>query len=129
MSDNPQPDKDLKFVGSSRKDLAKLPKPVKQVFGRALRKVQRGGMPQNAEAFKQGGPGCMELKENHDKATYRTMYVAKFADAIYVLHCFQKKSKSGIATPQADIDVIRERYKLAEQQSKLNLLSSKVKHK
>jgi phage-related protein len=126
---NPSPgDKDLKFVGSSRKDLAALPKPVKRAFGHALRQVQRGRTPQNAEAFKQGGPGCMELKEGHDRATYRTMYVAKFEDAVYVLHSFQKKSKSGIATPQSEIDVIRERYRLAEQQSKLNLMSSKVKH-
>jgi phage-related protein len=129
MSDTPQGDKSLKFVGSSRKDLAALPKSVKRAFGQALRQVQRGRTPQNAEAFKQGGAGCMELKESGERATYRTMYVAKFDDAVYVLHSFQKKSKSGIATPQSEINVVRERYKLAEQQSRLNLMGSKVKRK
>jgi len=71
----------------------------------------------------------MELKENHDRATFRTMYVAKFPDGVYVLHVFQKKSKSGIATPQEDIDLVQERYKLAEQQSHMNLADTKVKHK
>ena len=118
----------MAFVGASRKDLARLVEPVRRAFGHALRKVQRGMMPINAVPFPQGGAGCMELKEDHDKATYRTMYIAKFADAIYVLHAFQKKSKAGIATPQKDIDLVRERYRLAEQQSKLNLASTKVKH-
>jgi phage-related protein len=127
MLDSQRRDKDLVFVGSSRKDLAKLAKPVRRAFGQALRKVQRGITPTNAASFLQGGAGCMELKEDHDKATYRTMYVAKFADAVYVLHAFQKKSKAGIATPQKDIDLVRERYRLAEQQSKLNLTSTRVK--
>ncbi len=129
MPDPQKSDKDLAFIGTSRKDLAKLIEPVRRAFGHTLRKVQQGKTPANAAPFPQGGAGCMELKEDHDKATYRTMYVAKFADAIYVLHAFQKKSKAGIATPQKDIDLVRERYRLAEQESKMKLAGTKVRHK
>jgi len=129
MFDPQRADKDLFWVATSRKDMRALPQDVHRKFGFGLRAIQGGDTPANAAAFPQGGSGCMELKENHDRATFRTMYVAKFPDGVYVLHVFQKKSKSGIATPQEDIDLVQERYKLAEQQSHMNLADTKVKHK
>jgi len=53
--------------------------------------------------------------ENHDRSAYRAVYTAKFGDVVYVLHVFQKKSKSGIATPQHEINIIRERLKYADE--------------
>lgn len=61
-----------------------------------------------------GGAGVLEVVEDHDGDTFRAVYTVKFSSAVYVLHAFQKKSKSGIKTPQTDIDLIRQRLKLAE---------------
>jgi len=61
-----------------------------------------------------GGARVMEIIDRHDTNTYRAIYTVQFADVIYVLHSFQKKSKSGIATPQRDIELIR--CRLAEAQ-------------
>jgi phage-related protein len=57
----------------------------------------------------------LEVVEDHDGDTYRTVYTVRFAEAVYVLHIFQKKSKKGIATPQEEISKIRVRLKLAEE--------------
>lgn len=62
-----------------------------------------------------GGAGVLEVVEDHDGDTFRAVYTVKFASAVYVLHAFQKKSKSGIKTLQTDIDLIKQRLKLAEQ--------------
>ena len=61
-----------------------------------------------------GGAGVMEIVDRYDTNTYRAVYTVQFAEVIYVLHAFQKKSRRGIATPQKDIDLIRRR--LAEAQ-------------
>ena len=61
-----------------------------------------------------GGAGVLEIVEDDQGGTYRAVYTVKFKEAIFVLHVFQKKSKSGIATPKSDIDIIRERLKVAE---------------
>ena len=104
--------KPLDWVGSSLDDLKSFPSPVIQVFGFELHEVQSGLMPKSAKPLK-GINGVYELRENHDGNTYRAAYIAKLKDRIYVLHCFQKKSKSGIATPQPDIDLIKKRLALA----------------
>ncbi|NDV25797.1 type II toxin-antitoxin system RelE/ParE family toxin [Desulfovibrio sp. JC010] len=103
----------LFWVGSSRKDLLSQPHEVRQCVGYALHVVQNGRQPDNSKPFKQGGAGVMEIVVNHDSDTFRTMYVAKLQKGIYVLHSFQKKSKSGKATPKPDIDKIQARYKEA----------------
>jgi phage-related protein len=90
-----------------------LPDMVKRAFGLSLYAVQCGETPPNAKSLK-GFSGILELKENDARGTYRTVYAVKLSDVIYVLHVFQKKSKSGIATPKPDMDVIRLRLKLAE---------------
>jgi phage-related protein len=61
-----------------------------------------------------GGAGVLEVVEDATGGTYRAVYTVKFAEAVFVLHCFQKKSKSGIATPKGDMDLIRARLKVAE---------------
>ena len=61
-----------------------------------------------------GGAGVLEIVENDIGGTYRAVYTVKFDEAVFVLHCFQKKSKSGIATPKEDMEIIRARLKLAE---------------
>lgn len=60
------------------------------------------------------GPGILEVVEDDVGGTYRAVYTVKFQEAVFVLHCFQKKSKSGIATPKEDMDIIRARLKVAE---------------
>lgn len=62
-----------------------------------------------------GGAGILEIIENDQGGTYRAVYTVKFSEAVFVLHVFQKKSKHGIATPKTDMNIIRERLKVAEQ--------------
>ena len=61
-----------------------------------------------------GGAGVLELIEDDIGGTYRAVYTVKFAEAVFVLHCFQKKSKRGVATPKVDMDIIQARLKVAE---------------
>jgi len=79
--------------------------------------AQQGGRPAEAKPLKGivSGAGVLELVERHDGDTYRVVYTVRFADAVYVLHAFQKKSKRGIKTPKHEIDVIRARLKSAEE--------------
>ena len=107
--------KELVFVGSSRKELRAVPLSVRRAFGLALFAVQVGETPPAAKPLKGfGGAGVMELIEDSRGDTYRAVYTVKFALKVYVLHVFQKKSKSGVATPKHDIELIRERLKRAE---------------
>ena len=108
-------EKRLIWVGSSKKDYLELPDAVQDVFGYALHVVQSGGKPRTAKplkGFKSGG--ILELVDDHARDTFRAVYTVRFATAVYVLHAFQKKAKKGIATPQADIDLIRQRLRDAE---------------
>jgi len=77
--------------------------------------VQLGGQPPSAKPWKVNGPGVYELIEDVRGDTYRVAYTVRFAKAVYVLHCFQKKSPSGIRTARQDIELIHERLKLARQ--------------
>jgi phage-related protein len=107
-------EKPLHWVGSAKKDLLALPDDVIDDFGYALGAVQLGATPAQAKPWKGEGPGVLELLENHRGDTFRAVYTVRFAKAVYVLHCFQKKSPSGIKTAQSDIDLIHERLKLAQ---------------
>lgn len=107
--------KPLIWIGSSRKDLRKLPDDVKDELGRALLDVQYGDTPRCAKALSGfGGASIMEIVEDSDGSTYRAVYTAKFGDVVYVLHAFQKKSHTGIKTPEHEIDLVKSRLKLAE---------------
>lgn len=90
-----------------------MPEPVRGAFGRLLLDAQHGDTPAGAKPLKELR-GVLELVEDYDTNTYRAVYTARFAEAVYVLHVFQKKSKRGIATPKADIDLVKWRLKQAE---------------
>ena len=65
-----------------------------------------------------GGAGVLEIVEDDTGGTFRAVYTVKFKEAVFVLHCFQKKSKRGVATPKTDLDIIRARLKVAEARAK-----------
>ena len=113
-SDRPVP-KPCIFVGASRRELKALPDAVQREVGFALFDAQCGGKPLSAKPLKGfGGTGVLEIVENFDGDTYRAVYTVRFSEAVYVLHAFQKKSKRGIATPKATIDIIKARLRTAE---------------
>lgn len=96
-----------------------MPNGVRQTFGFALYQAQIGLLHPDAKPLKGfGSAGVLEVVEDWRGDTYRAVYTVRFADAVYVLHCFQKKSKHGIQTPKREIDLIRERLKEAETQAK-----------
>ena len=114
--DKPPSLKSLYWVGSSKRDLRSLPGPVEDLFGYALYLAQDGKKHERAKPLKGFGPaGVLEVVEDWDRSTYRAVYTVRFEGAVFVLHMFQKKSKRGAATPKTDIDLIRERLKVAEQ--------------
>lgn len=108
-------EKRLEWVGSSHKDLMALPVEVRRMFGFALSLAQAGDQHDDAKVLKGfGGAGVLEVVESDVGGTYRAVYTVKFKKAVFVLHCFQKKSKRGIATPKEDMDIIHARLKVAE---------------
>jgi phage-related protein len=110
------PRKPLKWVGSSKRDLKAMPEDVKDTFGHAIDLAQAGGRYQGAKVLAGfGSVGVLEVVEDSRGDTYRAVYTVKFSGWVYVLHCFQKKSKSGIKTPQEDLDLIRSRLKIARE--------------
>lgn len=109
--DAPKP---LLWVGSSRKDLQGMPAQVQDTFGYALHLAQTGGKHIQAKPLRGfGSAGVLEVVESGAGSTYRAVYTVKIAGAVYVLHCFQKKATTGIATPKPDMDLVRERLKAA----------------
>ena len=112
----PTPPKPVFWVASSKKDVRKFPKGVRQTVGQALFDAQTGGKHPDAKPLKGfKGAGVLEVVEDDDGSTYRAVYTVKFAGVVYVLHAFQKKSKSGIKTPQAEMETVRRRLKAAEE--------------
>ena len=108
-------EKPLVWIGSSKKDLMTLSTNVRKFFGHALDFAQRGDRHNAAKVLKGfGSAGVLEVVEDDVGGTYRAVYTVKFEEAVFVLHCFQKKSKSGITTPKEDMDIIRARLKVAE---------------
>jgi len=108
-------EKRLFWIGSSKKDLMALPKDVRKFFGHALDFSQRGEQHDSAKVMKGfGGTRVLEIVKNDIAGTYRAFYTVKFEEAMFVLHCFQKKSKSGIATPKEEMKIIHARLKVAE---------------
>ena len=111
----PRNEKPLEWIGGSHKDLMALPVDVRRFFGFALSLAQAGDRHDAAKALKGfGGAGVLEVVEDDVGGTYRAVYTVKFAEAVFVLHCFQNKSKRGIATPKEEMDIIHARLKVAE---------------
>lgn len=101
----------LVWMGNSRKNIREFPEQVRASIGYALQLVQAGETPLDAKIFKGVGRGVYEIVKRYDTDTYRVVYAVKIGEKVYVLHAFQKKSKQRIKTPQADIDLIKQRYK------------------
>src|ERR1700723_1839141 len=98
------------WVGSSRQDLREFPNAVQDHMGYALYVAQRGGKHRHAKTLKGfGGAGVVEVVKDSRGDTFRAVYTVRFADAVYVLHAFQKKSKGGQTTPRREIELIQRR--------------------
>lgn len=114
MITRPRATTPLRWIGSSRKDYMTFPQSVQETFGFELYLAQTGQHPPSAKPLKGLGSGVVELIEAFDGDAYRAIYTVRFASAVYVIHAFKKKSKTGIKTPQSDIDLIKARLKDAE---------------
>jgi phage-related protein len=116
MTREPVPgEKPLFWIGSSLKEMSRFPSEVQRSIGFALSAAQYGGKHPSAKPWKCDGPGVLEIVKDHDGDTFRAIYTVRFANAVYVLHAFQKKSPHGIATSQRDVFLVKERLKLAQQ--------------
>jgi phage-related protein len=115
MPTSPQP-KPLFWMSSTHDELRRFPQEVRQVMGYALYLAQCGDKHLDAKPLKGfGGAGVLEVVADHDGDTYRAVYTVRFADAVYALHAFQKKSKRGVATPKREIERIRQRLRQAQE--------------
>ena len=114
MSFKANQEKPVYWIASSKRDLLSFPGEVIDDIGYALGVVQLGGTPTTAKAWKGEGPGVLEIVEDGRGDTFRAVYTVRFKKAVYVLHCFQKKSPSGKRTASTDIELIHERLKLAQ---------------
>jgi phage-related protein len=104
----------VRWMGDSLKVLRSFPEAAQDDIGHSLMLVQAGLNPPDAKPLHGIGSGVFEIVTRHDGDAYRTVYAIKIGRYIYVLHVFQKKSKSGIKTPQQDIDLIVKRLKQAQ---------------
>lgn len=111
----PTTPKPVEFVGSSRDDLRGFPLEVRSEIGHAIFAAQIGGKHPSAKPWKGLGSGAFEIVSDDNGDTYRAVYSVDFKIVVYVLHAFQKKSKSGIATPKFEIDRIKRRLKTARE--------------
>ena len=109
-------EKPLFWVASSLNDLLAFPEKVQKKIGAALSVAQFGGKHPSAKPWKGAGSVVFEIVEDYRSDAYRTIYTVKFADAVYVLHAFQKKSPSGIRTPRRDAQLVAQRLKQAQQE-------------
>lgn len=101
-------EKEIRWVGSSYADLLAFPKAPRREAGFQLGKVQAGLEPADWKPFDEVGAGTREIRVRDAKGIFRVMYVAKFEEAVYVLHCFQKKTQ---ATTKQDKDIATARYR------------------
>jgi phage-related protein len=99
--------KPVYFVGTSREDLRELPETVQETAGFQLFKVQQGNEPDDWKPMRTVGPGVQELRVRDESGAYRVFYVAKFEEAVYVLHVFEKRSQK---TAKADLELGKNRY-------------------
>lgn len=105
----------LRWIGSAKRDLLAMPDEVQQVFGFALFHAQIGHLHSAAKPLKGfRSAGVVEIVEDWEGNSYRAVYTVRLAAAVYVLHCFEKKSKRGIETPKREMDLVRARLKEAE---------------
>ena|ERR1043165_52095 len=107
--------KTVVWIGTSRKDIRAFPPAVRRDIGQALYTAQQGETDPSAKPLRGfGGGSVLEIVARHVGDTWRAVYTVRYADAIYVLHAFQKKSKRGIATPKKEMDLVQQRLSEAE---------------
>jgi phage-related protein len=101
-------EKEIRWVGSSFDDLLAFPEEPRRQAGFQLGKIQAGLDPDDWKPFAAVGPGTREIRIKESNGIFRVMYVAKFVEAIYVLHCFQKKTR---VTSRHDCEIAEARYR------------------
>jgi phage-related protein len=107
----------LVWMGNSKRNIRAFPEEAQKTIGDELQLIQFGGMPKDAKAFRGVGSGVLEIAIRYDGDAFRTVVAVQLGEKIYVLHAFQKKSKSGIATPKSDVDLIKQRYAEAKKRA------------
>jgi phage-related protein len=108
--------KPVRWIASSKEDLSEFPREVRGRVGVALWQAQTGGKAPYAKPLKGfGDAGVLEIVDDFDGDTFRAVYTVRFAAAVYVLHAFQKKSKQGVATPKAELDLVDQRLTRARE--------------
>ena len=100
--------KPLEFLGNSLKAISDFPRNARQAAGRQLAKLQKGNLPDDFKPMPDIGKGVEEIRVPEESGIYRVLYTARLADAIYVLHAFQKKT---MQTSEQDIEIAKKRYK------------------
>ena len=108
----------IAWLGDSKKNLKEFPQKVRSDMGATLFAIQCGEVAEHVKPLKGIGSGVFEIVDRYDKDAYRLVYGVQIGEKIYVLHAFQKKSKRGISTPKQDIDLIKRRYKEAQEDAK-----------
>jgi phage-related protein len=106
------------WLGDARKNILEFPEDARKLIGDELQLIQYGAMPKDAKIFKGVGSGVISIALKYGKEAYRCIQAVQLGETIYVLHAFQKKAKKGIATPKQDVDLIKKRYKEAEELEK-----------
>ncbi|MFZ1626045.1 MAG: type II toxin-antitoxin system RelE/ParE family toxin [Gammaproteobacteria bacterium] len=101
-------EKEIRWLGSAFGDLLTFPVEVRRHAGFQLRKVQAGLDPDDWKPFETAGAGIREIRIRETSGIYRVMYIAKFEEAVYVLHCFKKNTQ---ATTRQDKDITAVRYR------------------
>jgi len=104
-------EKRLVWIGSSKNDLLDMPEDVQRAFGFALHLAQNHDRHESTKILKGIDSSVVEVIKDLRGNTYRVVYTSKISGTVCVLHCFQKKSKSGISTPRQDIELIKSRLK------------------
>ena len=107
--------RNVQWVGDSKERLQAFPEPVRKDIGHALYRVQIGETPPSAKPMIGIESGVFEIVDPYGTDTYRAVYTIKIGRNMYVLHCFQKKSKRGIKTPKREIDLIKRRLRRAKE--------------
>ena len=113
LAGNPPLPKPLVWVGDSLRAVRDFPKAVRDVIGFAVYQAQLGDRHVKANPLKGLGTGVLEVVSDHRGDTFRAVYTVRLEGKVYVLHAFQKKSKSGVAAPRSEIDLVRQRLKRA----------------
>ncbi len=113
MAQRDEEPRPLVWRGSSKSDFMRFPATAQREMGYALFLAQMGERhPVMAKTLKGfSGATVIEIRESYEGSAYRAIYTVRYADAVYVLHAFQKKSKKGIATPKADLGLVGRRLK------------------